>query len=325
MEESARERRVNNLVGRFYRNAVSAPLERFREVALRDLGTLVPFDTALWGIGDPTTECFHSLTLLGLDERLKQRLERTLDLHPGFGELFAGDDEPIDAPHVIPEECLRQSAIHATVCQPFDVRHALAVGYPDASSRLHSIILLGRFDPDQPFDPEQRSIQKHLVFHMLNAMSLAFSVYLGGVCARDMGKSAAICDRFGVCYDIQPSFLGLVAEKFPGWDGRQLPFDLPGPEARASLSVRGLQVVVSPVGDLLCLQIWRQGPIDLLTERERQIVDSVCRGLSYKEVARPLGIAPSTVSNHLYRVFEKLGVSSRNELAKLVSRWRQLH
>lgn len=39
----------------------------------------------------------------------------------------------------------------------------------------------------------------------------------------------------------------------------------------------------------------------------------VARGLANKEIARELGIANQTVQNGLTRVFQKLGVSSRNE------------
>jgi DNA-binding NarL/FixJ family response regulator len=47
-------------------------------------------------------------------------------------------------------------------------------------------------------------------------------------------------------------------------------------------------------------------------------VQAVSQGLSFKEAARKIGVAPSTVANHLYRVYRKLGVYSRTELAALV-------
>ena len=66
------------------------------------------------------------------------------------------------------------------------------------------------------------------------------------------------------------------------------------------------------------IRLWPSGPLDELTAREREVVDAVSRGLTFKEAARRLGVAPSTVSNHLYRVYQKLGVHSRSALAKLV-------
>ena len=50
-----------------------------------------------------------------------------------------------------------------------------------------------------------------------------------------------------------------------------------------------------------------------LTPAEGDLLRLVARGLANKEIARDLGIANQTVQNGLTRVFQKLGVSSRNE------------
>ncbi len=50
-----------------------------------------------------------------------------------------------------------------------------------------------------------------------------------------------------------------------------------------------------------------------LTEREREILDSLARGFSNKEIASKLEISPLTVKAHLAHIFEKLHVRSRTE------------
>jgi DNA-binding CsgD family transcriptional regulator len=52
-----------------------------------------------------------------------------------------------------------------------------------------------------------------------------------------------------------------------------------------------------------------------LTEAEDRTMALVVRGLTNKEVAGLLGVSPNTVRNTLARVFEKVGVSRRSELA----------
>jgi two-component system nitrate/nitrite response regulator NarP len=52
-----------------------------------------------------------------------------------------------------------------------------------------------------------------------------------------------------------------------------------------------------------------------LAPRERQLVDFVRRGLRNREIAAELGVTEGTVKAYLHAVFEKLGVSSRTELA----------
>ena len=51
-----------------------------------------------------------------------------------------------------------------------------------------------------------------------------------------------------------------------------------------------------------------------LTDRERQVVQLLNEGLSNKEAAFHLGVSDSTIKNHLYNVYKKLGVRSRVEL-----------
>jgi len=55
-----------------------------------------------------------------------------------------------------------------------------------------------------------------------------------------------------------------------------------------------------------------------LTRRERDVVALVVEGLLDKEIAQRLGISYTTVRTHLDRSFQKLGVSNRSRLARLV-------
>jgi DNA-binding NarL/FixJ family response regulator len=50
-----------------------------------------------------------------------------------------------------------------------------------------------------------------------------------------------------------------------------------------------------------------------LTEREFEVLQLVEEGLLNKEIARRLGVALSTVKNHLHSAFEKLQVSNRRQ------------
>ena len=61
-----------------------------------------------------------------------------------------------------------------------------------------------------------------------------------------------------------------------------------------------------------------KGALSPLTERERAIAGLVAQGLRNKEVAAELGMTEGTVKVYLHRIYEKLGVSSRTELALLV-------
>jgi DNA-binding NarL/FixJ family response regulator len=54
--------------------------------------------------------------------------------------------------------------------------------------------------------------------------------------------------------------------------------------------------------------------IELLSERERQVIQHLAGGMTNREIAQALGLSAHTVKNYLFRIFDKLGVSSRTEL-----------
>ncbi len=52
-----------------------------------------------------------------------------------------------------------------------------------------------------------------------------------------------------------------------------------------------------------------------LTPREREVATLVAEGLAYRDVAERLHISDHTVKNHLRRIYDKLDINSRVELA----------
>jgi len=60
--------------------------------------------------------------------------------------------------------------------------------------------------------------------------------------------------------------------------------------------------------------------IQRLTPREREVVNLIARGYSYRETAGRLNISVKTLESHMGNIFEKLSVASRHELAALAYR-----
>ncbi|HSA94971.1 MAG TPA: two-component regulator propeller domain-containing protein [Acidobacteriota bacterium] len=94
-------------------------------------------------------------------------------------------------------------------------------------------------------------------------------------------------------------------------------------------------LAVLATGTALVARAWRKaraGPGDLgdsleailgtfdLTEREDEILRLVLQGARNKDIERKLFISASTVRNHLYNVYQKLGVGNRLELINRIAR-----
>ena len=62
----------------------------------------------------------------------------------------------------------------------------------------------------------------------------------------------------------------------------------------------------------------------LLTQKEDEIGLLVAEGMTNREIAQRLKVSEHTVSNHLFRIYDKLGISTRVELALYVIRQKQL-
>jgi two-component system response regulator NreC len=60
--------------------------------------------------------------------------------------------------------------------------------------------------------------------------------------------------------------------------------------------------------------------LDVLSARERQVLELVARGRSNAEIARELGLSPKTVGRHRERIMNRLNLHSRTELVKFAIR-----
>jgi DNA-binding NarL/FixJ family response regulator len=58
---------------------------------------------------------------------------------------------------------------------------------------------------------------------------------------------------------------------------------------------------------------------DQLTAQELQIAQLAADGLTNREIGRRLYLSHRTIATHLYRVFPKLGITARTELAAAIA------
>lgn len=72
--------------------------------------------------------------------------------------------------------------------------------------------------------------------------------------------------------------------------------------------------LVDAVSQISTLRVVNTNGATLLTPREEQVVALVADGLGNRAIAAQLGLSEHTIKKYLFRIFDKLGVSSRVEL-----------
>jgi DNA-binding CsgD family transcriptional regulator len=308
----------DRFVSELYRSGLSVPPEGFRSWALHCLKPLIPWDAALWGSGTVRSWRFHTVTLVGMPEEFPKALEETRPINPMIPKIVSNLDTPIDMESCVPDRKFFTSEFYERAFKPFGIARILSTAHVEPRSGLVSLLSLYRHDKKRSFTPAEKSLHKRATFHLFQAASHAYFLHLMRtfIEEREAGGAAAVLDQHGAFHEVQPAFLDLLEKHFPNQRLHTLPF--PVPHAGTTQTVNGLCVKTEPVGDLLCVLLWEAGPLDRLTVRERETVFAVTQGLSFKQAARKIGVAPSTVANHLYRIYRKLGVNSRSELAGLV-------
>jgi DNA-binding NarL/FixJ family response regulator len=63
-----------------------------------------------------------------------------------------------------------------------------------------------------------------------------------------------------------------------------------------------------------------QRRLDVLSARERQVLDLLAEGSDQDQIANALYISPKTVATHIQRILTKLGVRSRTQAVALALR-----
>jgi DNA-binding NarL/FixJ family response regulator len=77
---------------------------------------------------------------------------------------------------------------------------------------------------------------------------------------------------------------------------------------------QALRVAVEALASSPTVRAVNAHGMKLLSERELQVVACIAEGLTNKEIAGRLKLSQHTIKNYLFRIFDKVGVSSRVEL-----------
>lgn len=316
--------KLNKFIADIYLATSKIDLAEYRDWVLSQLQTLINFDGAIWSNGHQQTVRFHNHTLVNVPESLTQSLLDHLAINPLADKVFENLGLPLDMRDLLSDEEFYRSEIYLKCFKPHSIERILSSIHLDERTGLFTVLTLYRFERDNPFTEQDKQNQTQALYHLLTAAEHALFLQLEHSTDKQIrahkNSHKAICDREGYFHQVQASFIDLLElYSFENNDGDsllKLPFALD--LELKTYDVDGLQVELKAFNDLVIVEIWPQGPLDSLSSREQEIVQTLAKGLTFKEAARELELSPSTVSNHLYRIYQKLNIGSKSELFKLL-------
>jgi DNA-binding CsgD family transcriptional regulator len=298
-----------------YRLAREQTLADFQQRALLRLGGVLSFDGAWWGMGRQGgvlhTSYPHQLEPGFVDDWYRVRehdvLAESAQRRPGMTVCLAGAQ-------------LEADPVFAAFCARHRVRAALCTVLVNPTLRLGIFLSLYRFRRGRPFTEDERRVMQLVMPHLWAAWTANWIAQLASAHAQGFpGHVAlAVADHKGVLLAAEPGFFDLIRQEWNDWFGPELPA-LVLEHCRAGDALRGGRVVMRlhPACGLFLVEIGIRSTLDRLTPRELMIARRFASGSSYKDIATALPIAPATVRAHLRRIYSKLQISDKAELAGL--------
>lgn len=307
---------ADQFISHLYRETARVSLADFPVWALDLLQQTIKFDGAIWGTGHISSREFHTQTVLDVPSEIFTQLKNHLDINPIFDQLVAAKGNAVDMADVLSDDNFYDSPVYHLCFKPLGIERILSSIHVDERSGIFTLLSLYRFDRDQHFTEHEKNTQSRLLYHLLSAASYRQFLALNEIeSSKSTEIKSAICDCEGVYHVVDGGFLDIIEAHLSIPTQQKLPFKIT-PEQQ-EFSVDNLHFNQEKLGDLYRISVRVKNKLDGLSAREKQVVAGVCQGSTFKQIARQLQLSPSTVSNHLYRIYLKLGINTRSELVAL--------
>lgn len=310
---------LHEAILKLYQGCRDCPASDFKEYAMEAVRRAVPFDSGIWVSVNISSEAFRSVFLFRQPPEMMENYARVVGI---AGDLLgqtaaAQPGRTINSGELMPRDEFIRHPVYALHCRPYGMEHALSTCHMTAVTGLGTLVSFFRADPGIPFGEDERRAKEVLVPHMIEAMRINLFTHLHGQTQHTSVQ--AVCDSAGMLYETTPSFPDVIRESWPGWTGPRipLPVDTLAGQKVFRWSVGGLKFEAAPCRDLYLINVVRENALDRLSPRQYEIAEMLAMGKRYKDIARHLAIAPSTVTNHVNQIHSRLGIESREALISL--------
>jgi len=312
---------VGSLLLTLYQASHQTPHAQFHDAALGMLKCLIPFDFAKWGSSHVSSQgvVFHEAHLHQEPPEIMEAYTHVY--HEDSAALFIARNMGVTGNFHNPT--VFAGARHRAIrdyTRRYRHSNALITGRRDPRTGLMNSMSLYRADPERQYTERERRLCQFLVPHCVEALLINRMLQVEQVRRPDARGvvAMAIADPFGTLHFAEPAFLVLLRSEWAGFEEETLPSPLQLALLRSEeCRFLGRTLLLSWVlcKSLYFLRARQRLPVDSLTPRELSIAREVSVGLTHKEIARKLGIAPATVRNHLNLIHERSHARNNAELA----------
>ncbi len=318
---------LSRLVLQLHRGCRVWPSITFHDRACELLAELLPLDHLLWGAENPGTHSLVALHRYRVPDGLwAQTLSQGLGADP---LLVAARATPATAVVV----SLGPYIDNSDNSDNSDRRHGLAITQLEPLSKLRSFWCIWRGGGAQAFSASDQRLLQFVVPHLMETARESQLARVTDGAEAAPPRSHAVCDLQGALQHLDDRCQSLLRLEWPTWPGGVLPAPLlavlkstpsmragaPSAESsptEAPLFVgRRIAARLTVSGHTVMLAVRLRAPCDKLSARQRSIAQLYASGSTGPEIAQRLGLAPSTVNNHLGEVFKKLQVNSKLQMA----------
>ncbi len=312
---------LGSLLLDLYRLTRGAPSPQFRDSALEAVKRVLPFESALWGTGVSIPDQgarVHSVHLHHQPMKMMEDYESIKHLDWLHLAVMSNPGTTINVTGTRPDEA-PEIVEHRT---RYRMARCLSTIWAEAPLQVWTAISLYRGPTEPPFEEEERLFKEDLMPHLVEAWHLnAFHfLNLRTRTTQHEGWTRALIDEEGYVHAAEPGFAERLLGEYPTWQGPRVPATLlevaPGNAWAGDEVLARCQATLS--AGLNVLAVRGVGELKRLTARERTVARAFAAGKTHKEIGAELGLSPATIRNQLQSVYDKLGVSTKLELAALV-------
>ena len=306
-------------IKRIYQECLAVSGNRFRSWALGLLREVVDFDSAIWCKGEIETGALRSVTTTLLPGNYSAAFDRMRKHNPVYAKAWEHQGALFDLADMHCNNRAREdSQIVQRLLEPAGIFHQCGIMHTEGSPGFFTYMEFYKTKKKRCFSPLEKNQLATLSYHLTGAATHAFFVNAAHPTADHWKRATGLCDEHGYLFECQVALVRLLKHHYPQWEQQKLPFEVPMPRKAGVTVVGGLNVYIARQGDLFLLRVWERNPLDALTTRELEVAVSVAHGLTFKAIGKNLNLSESTIANHMYRAYPKLGISSRLQLAELV-------